>query len=50
MLKNWAKWACEHGKITKIWLSDGCGDGTIPMTVKLCTVGVDLKVFWEMSA
>ena len=31
---NWAKWACEHGQITKIWLSDGCWGETIPMTVK----------------
>jgi len=32
MTKNRAKWACEHGQITKIWLSDGGGSETIQMT------------------
>ncbi len=32
MTKNRAKWACEHGQITKIWLSDGCKGETIQMT------------------
>ncbi len=30
-----AEWACEHAKIAKIWLSDGRGSETIPMTVKI---------------
>jgi hypothetical protein len=29
MTENWAKWASEHGQITKIRLSDGCGGKTI---------------------
>ncbi len=33
--KNRAAWACEHGQITKIRLSDGRGGKTIPMTVKV---------------
>ena len=32
---NWTEWACEHGQITKIWLSDGCKGETMPMTVKI---------------
>ncbi len=35
MTKNRAEWACEHGQITKIRLSHGCGGETIPMTVKI---------------
>ncbi len=35
MTKNWTKWACEHGQITKIRLSDGGGGETMPMTVKI---------------
>jgi hypothetical protein len=29
-----AEWACEHGLITKIGLSDGYGGETIPMVLK----------------
>ncbi len=29
------EWACEPIQITKIWLSDGRGSETIPMTVKI---------------
>ncbi len=29
------EWACEHVQITKIWLSDGCGGETTPITVKI---------------
>ena len=35
MTKNGTKWACEHGQITKIRLSDGGGGETMPMTVKI---------------
>ena len=35
MTKNRAERACEHGQITEIWLPDGCGDETIPITVKV---------------
>jgi hypothetical protein len=34
MLENWAIWVSEHGQITKIGLSDGCGGETIPTVVK----------------
>jgi len=33
MTENWAKWASEHGQITKIPLSDGCGGKPIPVVV-----------------
>ena len=49
MMKNRAEWACENGQITEIQLSDGCGGENIPMTVKMGTVEVDLRVIWEMS-
>ncbi len=35
MMKNRAEWASEHGQITKVWVSDGCGGETIPMTVRI---------------
>ena len=34
-MKNRAEWASEHGQITKVWVSDGCGDDTIPGTALL---------------
>jgi len=47
--ENRAKLASEHEQITKIWLSDRCGDETIPMVMGTARVGVDLKVIWEIS-
>ena len=35
MTTNLAKWASKYAQITKIWLSDGCGGETIPMTVRI---------------
>jgi hypothetical protein len=35
MTKSWAKCACGHGQIAKVWVSDGCGGETIPMTVRI---------------
>ncbi len=29
------KCACEHGQIANVWVSDGCGGETIPMTVRI---------------
>ena len=49
MTKNWTEWACEHGQITEICSSEGCGYETIPMTWQFGTAGVDLMVIWEMS-
>ena len=34
MMKNRAGWASEHGQITKIGLSDGCGGETFTMAVE----------------
>ncbi len=38
-----AKWASEHGQITKIGLSDGCGGKIAPEIVKIgyCRSGFD---------
>ncbi len=33
MMKNRTEWASEHGQITKVRVSDGCGGKTIPVTV-----------------
>jgi hypothetical protein len=38
------------GIVTSIWLSGGCRDETIPMTVKMAAAGVDLKAIGEISA
>jgi hypothetical protein len=35
MATKLAEWASEHGQITKIGVSDGCGGETIPTAVKL---------------
>jgi hypothetical protein len=32
---NWTRWACEHGQIIKIRLSDGSGVKTILLTAKI---------------
>jgi hypothetical protein len=34
MMTKLPEWASEHGRITKIWFSDGCGGQTIWMTVQ----------------
>ena len=49
MTKNRAKWACEHGQITKIWLSDRYGGKKFQWWWDMGKVGVDLKVIWEIS-
>ncbi len=33
MMTKLAEWASEHGRITKIGLSEGCGGETIPVAV-----------------
>ena len=35
MTKNRAKSASEHAQITNIWLSEPCGEKTVPMVVGL---------------
>ena len=47
MMKNRAEWASEHGEITKVWVSDGCGGEPIPMTVRIVSCQSQFEDYLE---
>ena len=49
MVENWAEWASEHGQLTKIGISDGCGGENTTTRCNLGVIAMNLKVIWGMS-